>query len=571
MSSESTPSRKHATKPNSGGSSLGGSPPRQGVTDTAVDPSLLIEIVPGELYYTSLSYHPASNDEYQFFTVDYDLLYEPFFADFGPLNLACVVKFCRALQRQRSACASGLKIVFYSSHNGHKRANAACLMGLFCVAVLKMSPSRTWGILNSCYPPFLPFRDASYGISAYNLSIFDVLSGFQKAIQLGWFDLEMFNLDEYEHYEKIENGDWNWIVPKKFIAFSSPVDGIPDRSTDNVSRVFVQNGVQVIVRLNEKMYDKRPFTECGIRVAEMEYEDGSTPTDHIVNKFLTLCQQTKGVVAVHCKAGLGRTGTMIGTYVMKHYGFSSREFIGWSRLCRPGFVIGPQQQYLDAVEKRLSRLGPSTAKPKCGGKGSAVVPLPFMTPTQSWMAREDAVHSMLNTTTASTSTAATSGAAFGLTPTPSPRGSHLGASMSRPNTTLGSSMFSGSRNKFRTPDLLNTVASGVSRRNISVSEVKDILTTDSQRQFPRAATAAPSSRLRLGSTAVGSALGLSRPADASRGGARTLSAAAFRVQQVEEEAVVDKGPFSNAFERPATSQLFRSLTPASRHGLRAAH
>ena len=28
----------------------------------------------------------------------------------------------------------------------------------------------------------------------------------------------------YEHYERVENGDWNWIIPDKFMAFSSPHD-----------------------------------------------------------------------------------------------------------------------------------------------------------------------------------------------------------------------------------------------------------------------------------------------------------------------------------------------------------
>ena len=32
-----------------------------------------------------------------------------------------------------------------------------------------------------------------------------------------------------------------------------------------------------------------------------------------------------GAVAVHCKAGLGRTGCLIGCYIMKHYKFSAEE------------------------------------------------------------------------------------------------------------------------------------------------------------------------------------------------------------------------------------------------------
>jgi hypothetical protein len=60
-----------------------------------------------------------------------------------------------------------------------------------------------------------------------------------------------------------------------------------------------------------------------------------------------------GAIAVHCKAGLGRTGTCIGAYLMKHYHFSAREVIGWMRVCRPGSVIGPQQQFMEEIQPRM--------------------------------------------------------------------------------------------------------------------------------------------------------------------------------------------------------------------------
>jgi len=48
----------------------------------------------------------------------------------------------------------------------------------------------------------------------------------------------------------------------------------------------------------------------------------------------------------HDTAGLGRTGTLIACFIMKHYKFTAAEAIAWIRICRPGSIIGPQQEFL---------------------------------------------------------------------------------------------------------------------------------------------------------------------------------------------------------------------------------
>lgn len=89
------------------------------------------------------------------------------------------------------------------------------------------------------------------------------------------------------------------------------------------------------VRLNKKYYDEQLFLDAGIDHLEAYFPDGSVPPPNIVRQFISACEATPGAVAVHCKAGLGRTGTCIGCYIMKHYSFSAAEVIGWMRVCRP--------------------------------------------------------------------------------------------------------------------------------------------------------------------------------------------------------------------------------------------
>ena len=42
---------------------------------------------------------------------------------------------------------------------------------------------------------------------------------------------------------------------------------------------------------------------------------------------------------------------------MKHYRFPAAAFIGYIRICRPGSILGPQQQFLCQEESRYFKKG----------------------------------------------------------------------------------------------------------------------------------------------------------------------------------------------------------------------
>ncbi|KAJ1595576.1 hypothetical protein NDA11_002837 [Ustilago hordei] len=303
------------------------------------------------------------------FNIDHDLVYLSFWFDWGPLNVAMFYRFCLHVHHMlNDPDMDAATMVLYTSDDPARKANAALLVTMYAMVIGKCTPADAF------YPiaelEFKPFRDAGYGRADYSLAIQDVLYGVNRALSEGLLDLSSFNLDEYEKYEQVANGDWNWITPN-FIAFASPNDRAyvealrlgqgrlppsysfrpPEENKlfGKTIRYFKQSGVKLVVRLNNPLYDRDAFLNAGIDHADMYFDDGSNPTQEILQEFIAKAHRVVsqgGVVAVHCKAGLGRTGVLIGAYLVCKHGFSAGEVIAFMRFMRPGCVVGPQQHFI---------------------------------------------------------------------------------------------------------------------------------------------------------------------------------------------------------------------------------
>ncbi|XP_063833713.1 dual specificity protein phosphatase CDC14AB-like isoform X1 [Ostrinia nubilalis] len=321
----------------------------------------MAEYIKNVLYFATVRQGKTlkSTADTHYFCIDNDLIYENYYSDFGPLNLGCVYKYCRILNEKLKQHLNKQAIVHYTSIDPKKKANAAFVLGCYGVLYLSLSPRDALKPLLVHGQSYRPFQDATQGDSAYTISLIDCLNAIKKARDLGFFNFQDFNYEEYDRLDKIQGGDLNWIVPAKFLAFIGPVDCSvslyhpPEMYID----YFLENDVKIVIRLNKRLYDGNVFNNAGITHYDLFFPDGSCPPRNILFKFLQISEESDCAIAVHCKAGLGRTGSLIGCYLIKHYRMTSHEAIGWMRICRPGSVIGHQQGWLEQLEPWLIKQG----------------------------------------------------------------------------------------------------------------------------------------------------------------------------------------------------------------------
>lgn len=279
-----------------------------------------IPIIPGKIFFSLLRKTPFSTANVVYFTIDDvpEFQYHGFFEDFGPPSILQLYQFVKALDQMLES--EKTQFIFYTSLDSNQKSNSGLYITFFRMIHLGITPQEAFQPIQNISSLFRPFRDASTLPSTFHLTILDCLRGIYRAMNLGWFNMNTFDPGSWAFYEQILSGDMNWLIPGKLLAFASPYNmnilpgGYEVCTPNDIIPTFKQFGITHIVRLNKSFYDSSLFKKEGFQHTDLYFLDGSIPPKHILTSFLKIIEGDN-IVALHCKAGLGRT------YVS--YGFSN--------------------------------------------------------------------------------------------------------------------------------------------------------------------------------------------------------------------------------------------------------
>lgn len=137
-------------------------------------------------------------------------------------------------------------------------------------------------------------------------------------------------------------GNFNWILDKRLAGMAWP--GLM-RDVEEDLEAIALAGITLLVTLTEGPYPRDKLSGFGIEGRHFPIIDMGVPG---VSNTIRLCRSIQraieagGAVAVHCRAGLGRTGTILACYLI-YAGAEPEAAIAQVRSHNPNYIQSANQ------------------------------------------------------------------------------------------------------------------------------------------------------------------------------------------------------------------------------------
>ena len=158
--------------------------------------------------------------------------------------------------------------------------------------------------------------------------------------------------------------NFGWLIDNKIAGFGQP-GGIYYQWERNQNELVVdleflfKVGVRALVSLTENPLDENVFEQYAY--LHLPIDDMKSPTLNDISLFMDFAEKMEKknkTLGVHCRAGLGRTGTMLACYLVCK-GENPQEALAQVKRKRPGSIETLEQEatvfsYADLIKKQKS-------------------------------------------------------------------------------------------------------------------------------------------------------------------------------------------------------------------------
>mgnify|MGYP001453314534 CR=1 FL=1 len=280
--------------------------------------------------------------------------YIPLKYDYGPINMCYIICFCKFIDSKMcNKKISNRNIVYYiyllNDKNNIHLLNSVFMMGCYLIIKKNIPIDKViFDILyifneHQCY-----YIDCVSEWGGYHSSIVDCLRAVNFVYKNNIEDLNNFDIKDYEYLTDYSKWDIN-IIANKFVAMRCP----NNNNIYNIRNELKKRNVKLVIRLNsDNNYNSKIFEEENINVTDLYFDDYSVPSIELIRNFMNIINSTNNSdkIAIHCYAGLGRTGILICIWLIIKLNFNPTEAIAYIRIMRPGSIMGNQGFFLESIE-----------------------------------------------------------------------------------------------------------------------------------------------------------------------------------------------------------------------------